>query len=267
MPESTREQGPSPRKSNMPKAGPPGWDPSHHGDTGRHPPSNIPERPYNPPHEPLKIVAERDRWVAINKPSGLLSVPGRGEHKADCAVSRVLAHRHDATGPMTVHRLDLETSGILLVALDPRAQATLSRQFMKRKTRKRYLAVLDGRVGPDEGEIDLPIAVDWPNRPKKKIDYDEGKPSLTKYRVLERTESELGPRTRVKFVPITGRSHQLRIHAATPVEQGGMGCPIAGDSLYGDESSAPRLLLHAAHLTFYEPDTPERILLDCDPEF
>lgn len=164
---------------------------------------------------------------------------------------------------MTVHRLDLETSGILLLALDPRAHVTLSRQFEKRKVRKKYLAVLDGHVADDEGVVELPLIIDWPNRPKKKVDHDEGKASKTRYLVLERFEDEHGPRTRIEFTPITGRSHQLRVHAAHPLDQGGLGCPIAGDTLYGDAGSAPRLLLHASELMFYEPDTPNRVFLDC----
>lgn len=233
----------------------------------KHEPSNLPELPYNPPAEGPEVIEQGERWVAVNKPSGLLSVPGRGEHKADCARSRVQAMFPDATGPMTVHRLDLETSGILLLALDKRAHVTLSRQFEKRKVEKKYIAVLDGHVANDEGAVNLPLIVDWPNRPKKKVDYDEGKPSETRYKVVDRYEDVHGPRTRIEFTPITGRSHQLRVHAAHPIAQGGLGCPIAGDTLYGNAESADRLLLHASELMFYEPDTPNRIFLECEPEF
>jgi len=233
----------------------------------RHEPSNLPELPYNPPAEGPDIIERGERWVAVNKPSGLLSVPGRGEHKADCARSRVQAMFPDATGPMTVHRLDLETSGILLLALDKRAHVTLSRQFEDRQVEKKYIAVLDGHVADDEGAVNLPLIVDWPNRPKKKVDHNEGKPSETRYKVLDRYEDTHGPRTRIEFTPITGRSHQLRVHAAHPIDQGGLGCPIAGDTLYGNADSADRLLLHASELMFYEPDTPNRIFLECEPEF
>lgn len=242
-------------------------NPDAHGPAGSYNQAPPPAHIYDPPLGPLVVVAEGERWVAVDKPSGLLSVPGRTEDKQDCARSRLELQYPDATGPITVHRLDMDTSGILLMALDPRAQATLSRQFMKRKTKKKYLAVLDGHVEHDEGEVDLPLNVDWPNRPKKKVDYDEGKPSLTKYTVLDRYEDEHGPRTRIEFEPITGRSHQLRVHAAHPVDRGGLGCPIAGDSLYGREDSADRLLLHASWLMFYEPDTPNRTFVECEPPF
>ena len=113
----------------------------------------------------------------------------------------------------------------------------------------------------------IALIVDWPNRPKKKVCYDEGKGAQTRWRVLERTEEDGRVRTRVEFTPITGRGHQLRVHAATPRDEGGLGCPIVGDTLYGDASSAPRLLLHASQLVFYEPDTPNRVLVDSPPPF
>lgn len=213
------------------------------------------------------VIARADRWLAIDKPSGLLSVPGRGADKADCARSRVRALVPEATGPLTVHRLDLETSGILLFGLDRRAHASLSGQFMDRKTQKKYVAVLDGSPDGDAGEVNLPIVVDWPNRPRKIVSHEHGKEAVTRWRVLERTETERGVQTRVEFVPITGRGHQLRVHAAWSRDEGGLGCPIAGDTLYGDADSAPRLLLHASGLIFWEPDSPNRVKLECPAPF
>jgi len=222
---------------------------------------------YDPPMEPLEVIAEGERWVAINKPSGLLSVPGRGEDKSDCARTRVEEIYPDATGPMSVHRLDLETSGVLLLALDPTSHKALSVQFMNREVEKKYVAVLDGNPTGDQGVVELPLIVDWPMRPMKTVDHENGKHATTAWRVLERFEDGFGPRTRVEFTPITGRSHQLRVHAAWAVAEGGMGCPIAGDTLYGNAASAPRLLLHATFLRFFEPDSPDRIDVESAPPF
>jgi len=197
----------------------------------------------------VRIIAWAQRWVVVDKPSGLLSVPGRGPEKADCVAVRVAAMFPHATGPMVVHRLDMETSGLLVFGLSRPAHKKLSNQFAQRRIGKAYEAILQGDVRGDEGEVALPIMADWPNRPRQKVCHTQGKPSLTLWRVLER----LGESTRVEFRPETGRTHQLRIHAATPREQGGLGAPILGDSLYGDPSSAPRLMLHARFLAFWEP--------------
>ena len=196
------------------------------------------------------------RWVVVDKPAGMLSVPGRGEDKQDCVAARVRAMFPDATGPLTVHRLDMDTSGLMVFALSPFAQGKLSRQFQLRKTAKRYTAVLEGQVEDDAGEIDLPLFVDWPNRPRQQVDYILGKPAQTQWTVTSRE----GNRTRVEFTPITGRSHQLRVHAATPRDEGGLGAPIVGDPLYGDPlysdpDAAPRMLLHASYLAFRDPTT------------
>jgi tRNA pseudouridine32 synthase / 23S rRNA pseudouridine746 synthase len=217
----------------------------------------------NGPDDVVRVVAQGRRWVVVEKPHGLLSVPGRGEHKHDSVLVRVQAMFPDATGPMTVHRLDMETSGLLVFALSRPAHAKLSRQFMHRKVGKAYIAILDGEVVGDEGEVDLPLIVDWPNRPRHHVNFETGKPARTLWRVIDRQPG----RARVEFRPETGRTHQLRIHAATPREQGGIGAPILGDTLYGDPESHPRMCLHAAHLAFWEPFQGEWLKFDSPPPF
>ena len=193
-----------------------------------------------------------DDLVVVNKPSGLLSVPGRTI--ADCAWARVQAELPDA---LVVHRLDMSTSGLLLFARGAAMQRAFSIAFMKRAVAKRYVAVVDGSPVGDEGCIELPIIVDWPNRPRQQVDFVRGKPSLTHWRVLQRE----GARTRVQFEPVTGRSHQLRVHAAA------MGWPIAGDELYGHEHSAPRLLLHASELSLPHPTDGRTLSWSSPPAF
>lgn len=197
-------------------------------------------------------ILHRDRgFVVVDKPTCLLSVPGRGPHKADCVTARIAALIPGAAGPMAVHRLDFETSGLMVVALDAPTHRTLSLLFEQRKTSKRYVAILEGEVEGDEGRVELPIIVDWPNRPRQIVDFERGKPATTLWRVIGR---EAG-RTRVEFRPLTGRTHQLRIHAATPRERGGLGAPIVGDPLYGDDTTAERMMLHAEMLAFPCPVT------------
>ena len=211
----------------------------------------------------VPIIHAAERFVVINKPSGLLSVPGIGAHKADCAASRVRGMFPRATGPLVVHRLDMETSGLLVFGLDPDAQRDLSLQFEERDTLKRYVALVDGLVDHDIGTIDLPMRLDIDNRPYQIIDHVQGKPAHTRYRVLARETD----RTRIEFAPVTGRSHQLRVHAATPRAAGGLGHPILGDPLYGEKSSAERLMLHAAYLSFRIPGEATRVEFHCPPEF
>ncbi|MFH7041874.1 RluA family pseudouridine synthase [Paucibacter sp. JuS9] len=176
--------------------------------------------------------------VVVDKPAGLLSVPGRGEDKQDCAAARVQARYPDA---LIVHRLDQPTSGLLLFARGAEMQRAFSYEFMQRRVHKRYVAVVEGLLPLDGNwhEIELPLIADWPNRPKQKIDHAAGKPALTRWRAL----SHEGQRTRVALEPVTGRSHQLRVHLMA------IGHPIAGDALYGNESGAERLLLHACELS------------------
>jgi len=200
--------------------------------------------------------------LVANKPSGLLAVPGRGPDKQDCLSARVQALYPDA---LIVHRLDMSTSGLIVMARGPAAQRELSKAFAARGVTKRYLAIVAGRleVQPEGwGIIDLPIVVDWPNRPLRIVDYHLGKPSLTRWRVLGYDET--GPATRVELEPITGRSHQLRVHLRE------LGHPILGDALYAPpevQSLAGRLLLHAWSLSFAHPATGEALVFECAAPF
>jgi tRNA pseudouridine32 synthase/23S rRNA pseudouridine746 synthase len=197
----------------------------------------------------LSIVYAGRRFVVADKPAGLLSVPGRGEGMGDCVASRVAAMFPHATGPLVVHRLDMDTSGLIVLGLDPAAQRHLSLQFERRRVEKLYTALVDGLVRQDAGVIDLPLRVDWPNRPRQIVCEAMGKSSITRYRVTARE----GDRTRLLLEPLTGRSHQLRVHLA---DVRGLGHAILGDRLYAsgparDEHS--RLMLHASALSFRPP--------------
>lgn len=177
-----------------------------------------------------------DHLLVFDKPAGLLAVPGRTE--ADCLAARAQALWPDA---QIVHRLDQATSGLIVMARGAAAQRRLSAHFAARRVHKRYVAVVDGRVVEDMGEIDLPLAADWPNRPRQIVDRERGKPSLTRWRVLARDATT----TRLALEPVTGRSHQLRVHLQA------IGHAIVGDALYG--LPGPRLLLHASHLSLPHP--------------
>jgi tRNA pseudouridine32 synthase/23S rRNA pseudouridine746 synthase len=195
--------------------------------------------------------------VAIDKPAGMLSVPGRGDDKQDCASARVRERHADA---LVVHRLDMATSGILVFARGVEAQRRLSRAFAQREVHKRYVAVVAGRVPVADGEIDLPLSADWPNRPRQKVDLSGGKPSLTRYRVLAVAPD--GSRTRLELEPVTGRSHQLRVHLLA------LGHPIVGDTLYAPQSPAgERLLLHASELLLPHPAGGPTLHLRSEPPF
>ncbi|GAB5603945.1 RluA family pseudouridine synthase [Sideroxyarcus sp. TK5] len=202
----------------------------------------------------VELLFADDHLLVAVKPSGLLSVPGRGPDKQDCLSARVRVHFPDA---LVVHRLDMATSGLMLFARGVAMQRTLSLMFQRRTVDKRYIAVCAGTLQPPQGEIDLPIAPDWPNRPLQRIDAENGKSSLTRYRLLQQ-ESD---RSRVELEPVTGRSHQLRLHLAS------IGHPILGDALYGDEHSAPRLLLHACALRFTHPASGESLAFEHMPSF
>ena len=206
--------------------------------------------------KPLAILWE-DAWLlVVNKPAGMLSVPGKGA--VDSMASRLRRRYPDAEGPMVVHRLDMATSGLLLVAKRKTIHQQLQAQFHHRTIRKRYIALLEGIVPTDKGTISLPLAPNLLDRPRQQVDAVHGKPALTHYEVLGRTAD----RTRIAFYPQTGRTHQLRIHAAHPA---GLGCPIVGDTLYGHP--ADRLYLHAESLTFTHPVTNERITVVCPSPF
>ena len=196
----------------------------------------------------LDILYEDDYLLVINKPEGMLSVPGKGD--ADSVYQRLSILYPEATGPIIVHRLDMATSGLLLAAKTKEAHQNLQAQFKNRTIQKRYIALLEGEVPQDEGEIRLPLCPDPLDRPRQIVSEEFGKPALTHYRVLERTSGK----TLIAFYPQTGRTHQLRVHAAHPQ---GLHCPILGDELYGRK--AERLYLHAEYLAFTHPITSERI--------
>ncbi len=189
--------------------------------------------------------------LVLDKPAGLLSVPGRGADKQDCAAARAQAQWPDA---LIVHRLDMATSGLLLLARGAAMQRRLGMAFEARQVHKRYLAVVAGHLAQDAGEIDRPLMTDWPNRPRQLID-PRGKPSLTRWRVLAReTDAQGRPQTRLELEPVSGRTHQLRVHLQA------IGHPILGDALYADAQSqarSPRLLLHASELALAHPLSDE----------
>jgi tRNA pseudouridine32 synthase / 23S rRNA pseudouridine746 synthase len=196
---------------------------------------------------PIAIVYADESLVVVNKPAGLLAVPGRGPGKQDCASLRVQQLYPDA---LVVHRLDQATSGLMVLARGQAKQRALSRLFETRQVHKAYVAVVHGLVAAPSGSIDLPLAADWPERPRQKVDAALGKSALTYYTVLAR-DSQLHT-TRLALVPITGRTHQLRVHLSA------IGHPICGDALYGDgaqagASQAPRLHLHAQDLALQHP--------------
>jgi len=171
---------------------------------------------YNPPQESLKILHHDHQVLLVDKPSGLLSVPGKGAHLSDCLIERVQRVFPEA---LLVHRLDRDTSGVMIFALSPAAQKHLGQQFEKRRTKKTYVAEVWGKVVPRTGTVDLPLIVDWENRPKQKVDHENGRAAQTDWRVVRHTENG----TRMRLYPKTGRSHQLRVHMLE------IGHPILGD--------------------------------------
>lgn len=213
---------------------------------------------YQPPSGPLDIVYADDAFVVVAKPHGLLSVPGRGDDRQDCLLTRV---REQFADVLVVHRLDMDTSGLLVFARGTAMQSKLARAFQERQVYKRYEAVLDGLLASESGEVNLPMIVDWPNRPRQKVDFELGRPALTRYRVLARDAA--ADSTRVELEPFTGRSHQLRVHMMS------LGHPILGDELYAGEAvhKAPRLLLHARDLGFVHPLTAEDVRFVAPPPF
>ena len=197
---------------------------------------------YNPPDTPLDVIHEDAELLLVNKPTGLLSVPGRGEHLADCLLSRVQAAFPTA---LLVHRLDRDTSGVMVFALTPSAQRHLGLQFERRHTKKTYAALVHGEVADKEGVVDLPLIVDWPNRPLQHVNFETGKPALTEWR----RGAVKGGTTRMRLYPKTGRSHQLRVHMKE------IGHPIVGDPFYSEGWEAyPRMMLHAESLKLRHPN-------------
>ena len=209
------------------------------------------------PSTNLEIVYE-DPWLSvINKPAGMLSVPGKED--AVSVYSLMREQYPEADSPLTVHRLDMATSGLMLIAKTKRVHQNLQAQFKNRLVRKRYVALLEGIVPKDKGTVDLPLCLNPLDRPRQMVHTEHGKPAITDYQVLERLD---GKRTRIVFYPRTGRTHQLRIHAAHPL---GLHCPIIGDELYGEK--ADRLYLHAEYLEFTHPITGETVRITKEAEF
>ncbi|WP_045388125.1 pseudouridine synthase [Falsirhodobacter sp. alg1] len=209
---------------------------------------------YVPPIDPPVILHEDARIIVVDKPSGLLSVPGRGEDKADCLIARLAVMFPDV---LLVHRLDLDTSGVMVFARDKETQVNLSQQFEKRLTKKLYVARLHGSVAGESGTVDLPLIVDWPNRPRQHVNHETGRPSQTDWQVTWRSDTE----TRVNLMPVTGRTHQLRVHMMA------MGHPILGDPLYAEPSEHTRLMLHAELLRLRHPDTGRSITFTAPAPF
>lgn len=198
---------------------------------------------YAPPDAPPVILHEDHELVFVDKPSGLLSVPGRGEDMADCMIARL---REVFPEILLVHRLDLDTSGVMVFARSPHAQRNLGAQFEARKTRKTYIARVFGQVAARAGQVDLPLTVDWPNRPRQMVCHQTGRPAQTDWALIRHEEGG----SRLRLSPVTGRSHQLRVHMLA------MGHPILGDPLYATGAAAayPRLMLHAQSLRLRHPD-------------
>ena len=204
----------------------------------------------------LDIVYD-DQWLTVvNKPSGMLTVPGK--LLEDSLFTRYREAYPEAMGPIVVHRLDQETSGLVIFAKDKDTHKALQQQFENHSIQKRYVALLDGIVSQEEGVIDLPIRPDVDDRPRQRVDYEHGKQAVTRYHVVERASGK----TRICFEPLTGRTHQLRVHASHPL---GLNCPIVGDRLYG--KAAARLMLHAQSITFLHPASSQSMTLESDPDF
>ena len=214
------------------------------------------ETDYHPPDVALKVLHDDAEMLAVDKPAGLLSVPGKGPELADCLMARVLAVWPQA---LLVHRLDRDTSGVMIFGLTPHAQRFLSKQFELRAAKKTYVARVWGRLTPKSGRVDLPLIVDWPNRPRQRVDHKNGKAAVTDWRVLKDTETE----SRVRLMPRTGRSHQLRVHMLA------LGHVILGDPLYatGPARDFDRLMLHSEELRIKHPDSGKMIRFRTAPPF
>ena len=216
----------------------------------------MPPYEYNPPDVPLDILHHDSALLIVNKPAGLLSVPGKDPGKEDCLIDRL---RRVFPEVLLVHRLDCDTSGVMVFALNKAAQGNLGQQFEKRQTKKVYLARLWGLLEPKEGTVDLPLCVDWPNRPRQHVNHEQGKPAVTDWRVQRHD----GKTTRVRLMPLTGRSHQLRVHMLS------LGHPILGDPIYatGEALEYPRMMLHAESLRLRHPETGKSLTYSAPAPF
>lgn len=213
---------------------------------------------YRPPAKgELPVLFADAHILVLDKPSGLLTVPGNAPERADCLQSRA---REIYTRARIIHRLDMDTSGVIVLGLTPKAHADISRQFEKRETQKRYVALVWGDVAEEKGRIDAPLITDWPNRPRQHIDMVNGRSAITDWQVLERCDGY----SRVALTPLTGRSHQLRVHMAH------IGHPILGDNFYAHEGARAmrdRLCLHAETLAFRHPETGETVCFESRAPF
>ena len=211
------------------------------------------------PEKVFSLIHVDRSLIVANKPTRLLSVPGRGPDKQDCLISRIQTEFPDA---LIVHRLDYDTSGLIVLARGKAMHRALSILFQDRFVTKRYVAVVDGKPEQESGEVNLPLIVDWPNRPLHKVDFEIGKPALTLYRVLDYDAGQ--DCSHVALTPETGRTHQLRVHMQS------LGHPILGDPLYAYEKArakSDRLLLHAEYLAFTHPVTEKALTFTCDAPF
>lgn len=214
-----------------------------------------PSTPYDPPEGPIPVVHRDGHLLVVDKPAGLLSVPGRGEGFADCLISRLAVTYPEV---LLCHRLDRDTSGIMVFALTKEAQRRMGRMFETRRVRKRYVARVAGEVAEAEGLIDLPLIVDWPNRPLQHVNHETGKPAVTAWTRLAVEDGT----TRMRLMPRTGRSHQLRVH----MQQ--IGHPILGDPFYSpDPELWPRMMLHAEGLKFEHPVSGQVLRLEVPAPF
>jgi tRNA pseudouridine32 synthase / 23S rRNA pseudouridine746 synthase len=219
-------------------------------------PSLIPDFAYDPPDTPLQILHEDAAILVLDKPAGLLTVPGKLENRQDCLITRLQAERWDA---LVVHRLDCDTSGVILFARTKQAQGFLGQEFEQRRAQKTYVARVQGVIQDDSGTIDLPLGSDWDYRPRQKVDHVHGRPAVTDWQVIQRSATE----TRVRLSPHTGRSHQLRVHMLS------LGHPILGDQIYAPETlrDHARLMLHAETLSLHHPVTKAEVSFTASAPF
>jgi tRNA pseudouridine32 synthase/23S rRNA pseudouridine746 synthase len=219
-------------------------------------PSLIPDFAYDPPDTPLEILYEDAAVLVLNKPAGLLTVPGKLANREDCLITRLQAARWDA---LTVHRLDCDTSGVIIFARTKQAQGFLGQEFEHRRAEKTYVARLQGVLTEDSGTIDLPLGSDWDYRPRQKVDPIQGRPAVTDWQVIGRSAME----TRVRLTPHTGRSHQLRVHMLS------LGHPILGDQIYAPDTTRDhrRLMLHAETLSLHHPTTGQQVTFSAPVPF
>lgn len=216
----------------------------------------IPDFVYRPPDTPLDVLYQDAHILIVNKPAGLLSVPGKLEGRADCLITRLQAAFWDA---LLVHRLDCDTSGVMIFARTKAAQGFLGQEFEKRRATKTYIARVWGQMSAESGHVDLPLATDWPNRPRQQVNYETGRPAQTDWQVIDYDDYS----TTVRLSPLTGRSHQLRVHMLE------IGHPILGDPIYatGHARDFPRLMLHAETLSLRHPDTHLQVMFSAPCPF